>query len=191
MKKYITTAKIIVLGVALSVGAGLVFAQWQDPTSSPFGGNTPAPINVGPDSQTKTGSFWADFLGSAGAGFIAGNFEVGNDIIIGGGTPAIGKILFSQDENGTGIWSDAQSFSCVRRSGTASASTVGVSCAPQEILTGGGGDCAGSPILYSRPHDTQARWELQCQQSGNIKATAICCLPTLSALDLSGGMGPI
>lgn len=39
---------------ALVVGAG-VFAAFQPPTTAPPGGNVGAPINVGPNGQTKLG----------------------------------------------------------------------------------------------------------------------------------------
>ena len=54
--------KTILLSVAvllISLGIGLVFAAWQEPTASPPGGNVEAPINVSSTGQTKTGNLTA------------------------------------------------------------------------------------------------------------------------------------
>lgn len=58
MKKneLIQSFKIIILGLVLSFGVSLVFAQWTPPTGGAQpGNNTPGPLNVGSDSQQKAG----------------------------------------------------------------------------------------------------------------------------------------
>ncbi|GEM_PF-6758688 len=193
MKKYTDSIKIIIVGVLFSFGIGFVFAQWAGPTESPFGGNTPAPVNVGDSTQTKTGTLWVDtFLATAGGFFAQGPAEFGGTITIGGGEPGAGKVLVAEDSAGAAVWSGVESFSCQRRSGISSnSSTASVSCVPGEILTGGGGDCGNRTINYSRPHATQQRWEVQCSQlSTSVSATAICCLPQLRFLDTQGPEQP-
>jgi hypothetical protein len=55
MKTKITqNIKAIILGLIIAVGAGYVSA-WTAPTQSPTGGNVAAPINVGLNSQIKSG----------------------------------------------------------------------------------------------------------------------------------------
>ena len=54
--------KTILLSVAvllISLGIGLVFAAWQEPTVSPPGGNVEAPINTGATPQGKDADIWA------------------------------------------------------------------------------------------------------------------------------------
>ncbi|TSC60122.1 MAG: hypothetical protein G01um1014107_278, partial [Parcubacteria group bacterium Gr01-1014_107] len=128
LKNFSSTAKVIILALLLSLGVGVIFAQWYNP-SGPFPqGQPPAPVNVGPASQVKSGSFWAGFLGSdsslyvSGNGQIVGNALIGGDaliggrITIGGGSPAAGKVLSSEDSAGLGEWVDLQSsFTCLVR----------------------------------------------------------------------------
>lgn len=50
--------KILPQTIAFLFLAGFVaYAAWQEPPSAPPDGNVPAPINVGPDAQTKAGDF--------------------------------------------------------------------------------------------------------------------------------------
>lgn len=193
MKKYLTSVKIVILAGILSVGVGFVLAQWTPP-GQPFpDGNPPAPVNVGLSEQVKEGSFWANFIGSQGPAYVAGNFEVGSRLTIAGGDPGAAKILVAENNEGLVAWSRVSSFSCERRTSTsANASTASVSCVPGEILTGGGGDCGNRTMNYSRPHATQGRWEVQCAQlATSVSATAICCEPNLRFLDVGGPMQPI
>lgn len=178
MRKFTTLIKTVILGLFLSLGVGVLFAQWTGPTEPFSGGNTPAPLNIGSDLQTKAGSLWAGFIGSDGAGYVDGNFEVGNTITIGGGSPAAGKVLTAQDATGLAAWSDVSSsgsLSCVRRQQTASASTLTSSCQGGEVAIGGGGDCALGTLVQSGPDSSLSQWQITCSSSGIITAQAVCC----------------
>jgi hypothetical protein len=43
----------------LILGVGYYAFAWTNPTQNPPGGNVPAPVNIGSDSQTKSGSFFS------------------------------------------------------------------------------------------------------------------------------------
>ena len=77
--------KIIVLGLALSIGFSYLFA-WTGPTAPPPEGNVPAPINVGSVQQEKSGLL------------VLQNLRVTT------GTPQAGQVLTAVDNNGTVIW---------------------------------------------------------------------------------------
>lgn len=68
MNKTLNSIKILTLAMILSFGLQYAFAAWSDPTSSPTGGNTSAPINVSSTTQTKTGGIIA-----WGGGVFTGN----------------------------------------------------------------------------------------------------------------------
>ncbi|HUD03952.1 MAG TPA: hypothetical protein VMR73_00475, partial [Candidatus Paceibacterota bacterium] len=53
-----------VTGIAVGLLPLVASAQWSDPTAAPTGGNTPAPINVGSSSQTKSGGLITNSLAS-------------------------------------------------------------------------------------------------------------------------------
>lgn len=64
MKKQDTKTVLYSLIVSMTVGTffigfSYIHAQWQGPTAPPPGNNVPAPINVGPASQVKTGPIGA------------------------------------------------------------------------------------------------------------------------------------
>lgn len=177
MKKYLNTIKIMVLGLMLSLGVGFVLAEWSGPTEAPFGGNTAAPLNVGADMQTKSGSLWSStFLGSEGGLYVQSNAEVGGNLTVGGGNPDAGKIFMSQDDTGLGAWSDKPTLVCQRVGSIGGGATASASCGVNAILVGGGGSCSGGNgvLRYSRPQTSQQRWEVGCTL-GNATATAICC----------------
>jgi len=66
-KQILQTAKIIILALILAFGISYLHAAWTGPTDSPPLGNTPAPLNVGNISQTKSAGL--ELLG----GLIANN----------------------------------------------------------------------------------------------------------------------
>ncbi len=103
----IKTLKIVAVAVVLTIGANYLYA-WTGPTAPPTGGNVPAPINVGglvtDPAQVKTGN-----LNVNGAMIVGGIRSLTNGIFDGtiqikGGTPALGKVLTSSDENGNASW---------------------------------------------------------------------------------------
>ncbi len=63
----INTIKVIALALLLALGISYVSAQWSGPQQAPPGGNVPAPINIGPLKQIKTGDICTTF-GTAGPG---------------------------------------------------------------------------------------------------------------------------
>lgn len=76
-KNYKTILKFLTVVLSLTVVSSVALAAWTNPTQTPPNGNTAAPINVGTDSQTKNGPFWATVLSSSGGGYINGNLGVG------------------------------------------------------------------------------------------------------------------
>ncbi|MBM3261283.1 hypothetical protein FJY93_02590, partial [Candidatus Kaiserbacteria bacterium] len=55
---------LIAMGImTIAFSVNVAFA-WTGPTQTAPGGNTPLPINIGPVSQVKSGSFWASAIGS-------------------------------------------------------------------------------------------------------------------------------
>jgi len=83
---------LILIGVvvlSLASGLGLRYAlAWVEPGAAPPDGNVPKPINVGADSQTKTGDL-----------IIGGDFSVGRGQIVGvpaGGNMGVGTLNAEQ-----------------------------------------------------------------------------------------------
>jgi len=75
----IHTTKIVILALTLAFGISLVHAAWVGPTSSPPGNNTPAPVNVGSDAQTKFGILGA--LEFVTLKFTGNEYCVGGDCV--------------------------------------------------------------------------------------------------------------
>lgn len=77
----------------IGFGVSYAFAAsgWQDPTQSPPGGNTPAPVNVGTVDQIKE------------AGLSLDKLAVFGQVVIQDGTQGVGKVLTS-DTNGIAAW---------------------------------------------------------------------------------------
>jgi hypothetical protein len=114
--------------IALAVGVlatvfliGYFVFAWTEPTQPPPGGNVPAPINVGNDTQYKSGALGIGGLfqtdgethlaitdGDVGIGTTApgAKLEVAGQIKITGGSPGTGKVLTS-DASGLASWQTA------------------------------------------------------------------------------------
>ena len=76
MKRFpISTILGLTFGVLLAFGAAV--SAFQSPTQAPPGGNVPAPINVGPDPQVKSGGLWVGSLGVDGGVVVGGSLTVG------------------------------------------------------------------------------------------------------------------
>lgn len=71
----------LILGLVLA-GYG-VFA-FQTPAQAPPDGNVPAPVNVGPDNQIKSGGLWVGSLGVDGGVIIGGDLQALSIIQTGG-----------------------------------------------------------------------------------------------------------
>ena len=177
MNKYLNGIKVIVLALLLSSGVSFVLAQWTGPTASFPDGNTERPINVGADLQAKTGSLWADFLGSDTGLYAQGNAEIGGTLTVAGGSPAQGKVLVADDNSGLSYWSSlGVNFSCRPVFNTTSGSSASVSCSQGEVVSGGGGSCGLGNIRSSIPTSAaQDGWQLSCSTSGTITVYAVCC----------------
>ncbi len=66
-KQFLQSAKVIILGLILTVGASYAMATWTNPLSTAPSGNVYVPINVNPAGQFKLG----------GLAIVTGNFSVG------------------------------------------------------------------------------------------------------------------
>jgi len=175
--KYLTKVKIIVLALILSVGISIVFA-WTDPTEPPFGGNVPAPVNVGATEQTKTGRlnvsdfFWADFVGVNGSAYVDRRLVIKN---VGGNAPDTGDIITAVDNAGTADWTPRPTLSCVKRTDTSDGTSASVNCLPGEVLTGGGGSCLAGSLVGSVQPVSPNTWQITCAQTTTVTSIAVCC----------------
>lgn len=86
----------------LSVGLQAI-AAWTPPSSSPPSSNAYAPLNTGPDAQTKTGNLIVN--GNIGIGVASPlqKLEIAGQVKITGGIPGAGKVLTS-DASGLASW---------------------------------------------------------------------------------------
>ena len=81
---------------------------WNPPGATPTGGNVALPINVGSNSQTKSGNL--RIINWLGIGSVSNplpvrqaRLDIDGQIRIRGGNPGTGKVLVS-DSNGVGSW---------------------------------------------------------------------------------------
>ena len=112
MKYLVSSLKVIILGIVLASGVSYIFA-WTVPTSTPPDGDVSAPINVGSNTQTKSGNIilsqlFADGITVFGASTFNGNLTIGSTsavatVKIVDGNQAPGKVLTS-DINGKASW---------------------------------------------------------------------------------------
>ncbi len=70
--------KILILAVIISLSATYAYAEWNNPTATPPGNNTPTPLNVSATNQAKAGALGADI-------FITGGGKGWSDLTYGGG----------------------------------------------------------------------------------------------------------
>ncbi len=90
----ISSVKILIVALFLSVGVGYIFA-WTGPTTTPAGGNAAAPISAGSSAQTKNGPLTLNFDDSAAIGL-----KVLGQIQMVDGNQASGRVLIS---DGSGV----------------------------------------------------------------------------------------
>lgn len=109
--------KAAVVGLAVAVGVSYAFA-WTGPTTTPPGNNVSAPINVGYNSQSKSGQLilnaatsspYATGLLAFGESVFDSNGSGQPAIQINDGTAQPGYVLTSTDTNGTAEWAAASS----------------------------------------------------------------------------------
>lgn len=101
MKQFLSTIKIVTLGLILALGVGYVSAAggWVGPTTSPTGGNIEPPVNVSATNQVKSGAFGVGpslNLTGANAGILAAQKSVlsfGN--VVAAGTSNVGGNIFA------------------------------------------------------------------------------------------------
>ena len=79
----IQSVKMLIVAVVVLIGANALYA-WTSPASNPPGGNTPAPLNVGPVAQAKSGNLKVGSASSAPtqALEVVGNAIIGNNAYI-------------------------------------------------------------------------------------------------------------
>lgn len=71
-KELIQSIKIVTLSLIIGLGVSVVYAlDWTAPTCAPVGCNTYAPVNVGPDAQTKTGDLNVADVSAFTNGFVS------------------------------------------------------------------------------------------------------------------------
>lgn len=102
MKQKIKNIALILSVLIISLMVGFVFADWQEPASSPPGGNVSVPINVGSTGQTKSGALTVQgdftapiFYDADNSSYYvnpAGNSLLGGDLSVTGTTTATGGI---------------------------------------------------------------------------------------------------
>ncbi len=111
MKNIIRPLKTIVLALVIGLSIGYVMA-WSAPTAPPPGANVPAPVNVGSETQYKSGllgvgpfqTFLDTYLATEGANVGIGTTEPQRQLQIYGSLPVIG--LKTQDQLGWSIYVD-------------------------------------------------------------------------------------
>src|SRR3990172_4808774 len=85
---FLNSIRTLLLALVLSIGISYAYAAWAPPSTTPTGGNTDAPINVGSATQLKDGG-----LGLGRAGFpalldVVGNLVVSGNVGIGTAAPS-------------------------------------------------------------------------------------------------------
>jgi len=103
--------KTIVLALIIGLGIGYAMA-WTNPTAPPPGANVPAPVNVGGETQYKSGllgvgsfqTFLGTYLATEGSNVGIGTTEPQRQLQIYGPLPVIG--LKTQDQLGWSIYVD-------------------------------------------------------------------------------------
>ena len=70
---YLQSFKTIALALILSIGVSYAYAAWAPPSTTPTGGNTEAPINVGPATQVKAGALTVNGLMTAVSNLMIGS----------------------------------------------------------------------------------------------------------------------
>ncbi|MCC7004555.1 hypothetical protein IT397_01410 [Candidatus Nomurabacteria bacterium] len=107
--KIIQAAKIIILSAILTTGLSYLYA-WSGPTSkTPPDENTPAPVNVSLNPQTKVGNLTLGGLSVGGNVLFDFTTALGGGLTIKDGNQAVGKILMS-DVNGRATWAATSSL---------------------------------------------------------------------------------
>lgn len=159
--------KIITVAVIVGLSVGLfAFAQtFTFPTQTPPQGNVAAPINVGPDQQTRMGRLNINNLLNV---FALSSIDTWskNLYVLGGlvsftpgtifryGTNAgVNKILVSSDNTGTAVWKTAQELGLGSQQQTPSQSIEPVTVFFQKQLDCSAGKCGPgtSNVRYTQP----------------------------------------
>jgi len=172
----------VVLSVFALCAISSVAYAWTAPSIAPTGGNTPAPLNVGSDSQFKPGPFGAtlgsfDFLGvgtaapnnlfhvvSSVAGTKAANFQV-----TGTGNPqggAMSGIAITNSNNTT------SSLGGIAFYGTDSTNVArhmsAIIAGKESTWIGGSGNYGGNLSFWTRPAGGEELNRLHITSNGNV-----------------------
>jgi hypothetical protein len=73
--KLLQSLLIVIIATLL---VGVVIYAWTEPSQSPPGGNVPAPLNVGPDTQNKTGGLTIGGNVGIGTTYPSQKLDLGN-----------------------------------------------------------------------------------------------------------------
>ena len=90
---------LLTIAIGFALIAGISYA-WTGPTANPPLKNAPAPINVGPITQVKSGSLGVDGFSALSKAIFYSTVQIK------GGAPAVGKVLTS-DADGNASWGNA------------------------------------------------------------------------------------
>ncbi|MDB5204796.1 MAG: hypothetical protein JWP09_824 [Candidatus Taylorbacteria bacterium] len=94
LKKITSTILVI---ASFIFGANIIYS-WTAPSGTPPTADAPTPINIGPNTQLKTGAFGID-----GNFLVVGNTAFTGKIKIADGSQGAGKYLTS-DKDGNATW---------------------------------------------------------------------------------------
>ncbi|MDO8572887.1 MAG: hypothetical protein Q7S11_03935 [bacterium] len=99
----LTSLRTLLLALILSIGVSYAYAAWSPPSTSPTGGNTDAPINVGGVTQVKAGALTVNGLLTAVSKLMVG----------GAGTPPGGLTLGVIGNVGADKYCDRNGNNCI------------------------------------------------------------------------------
>jgi len=118
------TIKVITLALILSVGVSYALAQWTGPSTlpppDPSSVNTPAPINVSSDSQSKVGNFDVQSTLSAINAIFTGTVGIGD------ATPDSGLLLDVEGKVGATDYCDQNGSNCTAASALGGSGSDGI-----------------------------------------------------------------
>lgn len=133
----INNIKAIVMGIIIVLGVQYVSAAWNAPTAAAPGNNVPAPINVGSDSQTKSGTLTVN-------DFVSNNSITTDDLTVTpvSGSPTSGQVLTADGTTGKVKWGNASGIPSTWRVGAPGCN--GIITTSNTCVTQAADGCTGS-----------------------------------------------